>query len=50
MFRKPMPLGLLFALVSLALTSAGQGSSSKSKHSKPKILGSLLTGKVNAPN
>jgi len=37
MFRKPMPLGLLFALVSLALTSAGQGSSSKSKHSKPKI-------------
>jgi len=37
MFRKLMPLGLLFALGSFALTGAGQGPSSKSKHGKPKI-------------
>lgn len=37
MFRKLMPLGLLFVLVSFALTGAGQGPSSKSKHGKPKI-------------
>lgn len=37
MVRKLKPLGLLFVLVNLALTGAGQGPSSKSKHGKPKI-------------
>jgi len=37
-----MPLGLLFALISFALTVAGQGPSSKPKHSKPKIDPALV--------